>query len=155
MGLLDRMPGVGILRRLRGVGVYRVRGRSMEPQLFDGVLLLVWGGGSVGTFRRGDVVVFRHPSVEGRLMLKRVAALPGERVGVVGGRVVVEGGDVGGGESEMWEMEWVLGEDEWFVLGDNPGASLDSRRLGPIRGSWIRGQVWFRYWPLLRGRGGG
>ena len=153
---------MGILRGLGRVGVYRVKGRSMEPRFFDGELLLVWGVGVKGGLRRGDVVVFRHPSVEGRLMLKRVAALPGERVGVVGGRVLVEdgatleaGGGVGKGDEGLWEMEWVLGEDEWFVLGDNPESSLDSRRLGPIRGSWIRGRVWFRYWPLLRGSGGG
>ena len=83
---------MGILRGLGRVGVYRVRGRSMEPRFFDGELLLVWGNGVKGGLRRGDVVVFRHPSVDGRLMLKRVAALPGERVGVVGGRVIVEGG---------------------------------------------------------------
>ena len=81
---------------------------------------------------------------------------------MVGGRVLVEGAatlesadDAGRGEEGMWEMEWVLGEDQWFVLGDNLESSLDSRRLGPIRGSWIRGRVWFRCWPLLRGRGGG
>ena len=134
----------------------------MEPRFFDSELLLVWGVGVEGGLRRDDVVVFRHPSVEGRLMLKRVAALPGERVGVVGGRVLVEGGatietgdGVGKGEEGLWEMEWVLGENQWFVLGDNPESSLDSRRLGPIRGSWIRGRVWFRCWPLLRRRGGG
>ena len=124
----------------------------MEPRFFDGELLLVWGSGA-RELRRGDVVVIRHPSVEGRLMLKRVAALPGERVGVVGGRVIVAEGEGRKREgSELWEMEWVLGEEEWFVLGDNPDSSLDSRRLGPVRGSWIRGRVWFRYWPLLRGR---
>ena len=96
MGLLDRLPGMGILRGLGRIGVYRVRGRSMGPRFFDGELLLVWGDGVKKGLRRGDVVVFRHPSVGGRLMLKRVAALPGERVGVVGGRVFVEGvGDVG------------------------------------------------------------
>ncbi len=153
---------MGILRGLGRVGVYRVRGQSMGPRFFDGELLLVWGDGVKGGLRRGDVVVFRHPSVDGRLMLKRVAAVPGERVGVVGGRVLVEdgatleaGGGVGKGDEGLWEMEWVLGEDQWFVLGDNPESSLDSRRLGPIRGSWIRGRVWFRYWLLLRGRSGG
>ena len=152
---------MGILRGLGRVGVYRVRGRSMEPRFFDGELFLVWGVGVAGGLRRGDVVVFRHPSVDGRLMLKRVAALPGERVGVVGGRVLVEGAetmvgadDGGGNDGGLWEVEWVLGEDEWFVAGDNSESSLDSRRLGPIRGSWIRGRVWFRCWPLLR-RGGG
>ena len=161
MAFWDRLPGMGILRGLGRVGVHRVRGRSMEPRFFDGELLLVWGSDERG-LRRGDVVVFRHPSIEGRLMLKRVAALPGERVGVVGGRVLVEGGatmetgdGVGKGDEGLWEMEWVMGENQWFVLGDNPESSLDSRRLGPIRGSWIRGRVWFRYWPLLRRRGGG
>ena len=83
-------------------------------------------------------------------MLKRVAAMPGERVGVVGGRVMVEGtetmesGDESGrGEEELWEMEWVLGEDEWFVLGDNLESSLDSRRLGPIRGRGFEGGCGF------------
>ena len=141
------------MRRLRGVGVYRVRGRSMEPSYFDGEVLVLWGvGEDVGTLRRGDVVLFRHPSAEGRLMLKRVAALPGERVGMVVDRVVVE--EVTSleleSDAELWEIEWKLGEDEWFVVGDNLESSLDSRRLGPIRGSWIRGRVWFRYWPFLR-----
>ena len=154
---------MGILRGLGRVGVYRVRGQSMGPSFWDGDCLAVWDGSDgVRTLRRGDVVVFRHPSVEGQLMLKRVAAVPGERVGVVGGRVLVEdgakletGGGVGKGDEGLWEMEWVLGEDQWFVLGDNPESSLDSRRLGPIRGSWIRGRVWFRCWPFLRGSGGG
>ena len=153
MGILDKVPGVGFLRRLWGVGVYRVMGRSMEPSYFDGEVLVVWAvGEDLGELRRGDVVLFRHPSVEGRLMLKRVAALPGERVSLVVDRVVVEevtGMDVDEGE-ELWGAEWVLGADEWFVVGDNLGESLDSRRLGPIRGSWIRGRVWFRYWPWLR-----
>ena len=104
---------------------------------------------------------FGTPVSKGRLMLKRVVGLPGERVGVVGGRVLVEDGatlEAGGGRKDdegLWEVEWVLGEDQWFVLGDNLESSLDSRRLGSIRGSWIRGRVWFRCWPLLRRRGGG
>ena len=89
---------MGILRGLGGVGVYRVRGRSMEPRFFDGELLLVWGVGVKGGLRRGDVVVFRHPSVEGRLMLKRVAgAAGGAGWGGWGPGDCGGCGDVGGG----------------------------------------------------------
>ena len=148
MSLFRWMSRMRIFPGLRRIGVYRVKGPSMEPSLCDGDFLMVWGVDDASMLHRGDVVVFSHPSVEDRLMLKRVAAVQGERVGVVEGRVVVEPGD---DSMEMWEMEWILDEDEWFVLGDNPSASLDSRRLGPIKGSWIIGRVWFRYWPLFRG----
>lgn len=40
----------------------------------------------------------------------------------------------------------------WVVLGDNPGASDDSRRFGPVPASSIVGRVTLRYWPLRRGR---
>ena len=147
---MDWLPGVGLLRRLWEVGVFRVKGRSMEPGLREGDFVVVWGGSDTGELRRWDVVVFSHPSVEDRLMLKRVTALPGERVGMVGGRMFVDAGGNDWEADEGWEVEWVLGEDECFVLGDNLGSSLDSRRLGPIRGAWIRGRMWFRYWPPLR-----
>ena len=155
---LDWIPGVGLLRRLSRIGVFRVKGRSMEPNYFAGELLVVWGaGGGEDTLSRGDVVVFEHPSVKDRMMLKRVLALPGERVGMVADRTMVDGMTTSelGSDVELWEIEWKLGEDEWFVVGDNSGASLDSRRLGPVKGSWIRGRVWFRYWPFLRFGGGG
>ena len=160
MGLLDRLPGMGILRGLGRIGVYRVRGRSMGPRFFDGELLLVWGVGVEGGLRRGDVVVFRHPSVDGRLMLKRVAALPGERVGVVGGRVFVEGGatlEAGGG----------VGKGRRGVVGGGVGIGRGSSGScwgitlsrawtvvgwGLFGGRGFRGRVWFRYWPLLRGK---
>ena len=154
MGVFGGLPGVGLLRRLWGVGVYRVKGRSMEPGLREGDFVVVWGGDVAGELRRWDVVVFRHPSVEDRLMLKRVMALPGERVGMVEGRMIVDAGGNEWREDVVWDVEWSLGEDEWYVLGDNLGSSLDSRRLGPIRGSWMKGRVWFRYWPLLRFGGG-
>jgi signal peptidase I len=41
--------------------------------------------------------------------------------------------------------ERVLGQDEWFVLGDNVSESTDSRDLGPVPRQDIVGRVWFRY----------
>ena len=51
---------------------------------------------------------------------------------------------------QLWDLEWQLNQDEFFVLGDDRGDSLDSRRLGPIREGWIVGKVWFRYWPPFK-----
>ena len=52
-------------------------------------------------------------------------------------------------DNHLWDLEWHLDRDEFFVLGDNRSDSLDSRKLGPIRKVWIIGKVWFRYWPVF------
>ena len=76
--------------------------------------------------RVGEVVVVRQPGSDGRLDLKRLLAGPGATVAVRG-------------------EPRVLGEDEWFVVGDNLDASTDSRTLGPVSRQRIAGRVWFRY----------
>jgi signal peptidase I len=43
-----------------------------------------------------------------------------------------------------------LESDEYFVLGDNRGASFDSRRFGPVKRNGIVGRTWFRGWPITR-----
>lgn len=70
----------------------------------------------------GDVVVIQHPKDPSRQLLKRVIGVPGDRV---------EGVE--------------LGQDEYFVLGDNKGKSEDSRHFGKIMRNQIVGKVWFRY----------
>ena len=106
---------------------YVVDGRSMlrayEPGQRLLVEMLIY---RLRPPRLGDVVVVRQPGSDGRLDLKRIAAGPGARV-----RVGAE--------------ERVLGEDEWFVLGDNLSESTDSRTLGPVKTHDIVGRVWFRY----------
>jgi type IV secretory pathway protease TraF len=76
--------------------------------------------------RLGDVVVVRQPGVRGRLDLKRVVAGPGASVTLRG-------------------QPYVLGDDEWYVLGDNLNESTDSRQLGPVKREDIVGRVWFKY----------
>lgn len=81
--------------------------------------------------------------------MKRLVGLPGERVGLVGERLFIDGQEVAAAflhrdrdAPTAPEVEVVLNSDEYFVLGDNLDHSFDdSRSLGPIRTSRLRGSV--------------
>lgn len=106
-------------------------------------------------YRRGDVIIAREPAdsplVDGRrvLVVKRVIGLPGETVEIRSGRVFVDGRllderfiSVGGGALGRSTLpEVVLGEEEYFVLGDNRRNSADSRLYGPIAEASITGRA--------------
>jgi type IV secretory pathway protease TraF len=66
-------------------------------------------------------------------MLKRVAGVPGSTVGGLA-------------------HPRVLQRNEYWIEGDNPGASTDSREFGPVSRRHILGRAWLRYWPLERSR---
>ena len=147
----------------------RVEGDSMTPTLEHGQSVLVvrpvfpWN-----RLQRGDVVVRTPPSPtpglpEGTWFIKRVAGMPDEEIVLEDGRVYADdlllaelpgrtagpstsSGSAARGEGET-RCEWWNGPDEYFVLGDNPADSRDSRRFGPVPGDLIIGRVWFRIWP--------
>jgi signal peptidase I len=104
-----------------------VKGSSMTPTLLPGDHLLVR---PVRRLRRGDMVVVRDPHAEGRWVVKRVAALPGQSV-------TVDGATLHAG-------------DGLIVLGDNPAQSTDSRSYGPVSPEDVHGRVWYRYAPPAR-----
>lgn len=110
-----------------------VAGDSMAPTFEPGERLFVrrWRAP-----QRWDVVVLRSPTDAGRLLVKRVVGLPGERIALLDGGVWADGRRVLPGNQSpaagvyygaFGSPEWRLGEDEWFVVGDNPIASIDSR----------------------------
>ena len=101
-----------------------VEGTSMAPTLEPGDLLVAV---RPKVLHAGTLVVVEHPERPGFELVKRLAAGPGD---VVSGRT--------------------LGLEEWWVLGDEPGASTDSRDFGPVAAYSIRGEVRLRYWPLPR-----
>jgi signal peptidase I len=106
---------------------YAVEGRSMLRAYEPGDRLLVEGlSYRMRTPRVGEVVVVRQPGSNGRLDLKRIAAGPGSEVTVKG-------------------LPDFLGQDEWYILGDNLDESTDSRELGPVKTRDIVGRVWRRY----------
>jgi signal peptidase I len=108
---------------------YRVEisGGSMRPALAPGEWALATQASRV---RRGDVVVVEHPERESFEMVKRVIGVPGDRA--------PNGG--------------VLGEGEFWVQGDSPNASTDSRSFGSVRQEHLKARVRLVYWPLERRR---
>ena len=121
------VAGLGAVFFSGAVRRYVVQGRSMLQAYKPGDRLVV----ESVTYRTraprvGEVVVVMQPSTMGRLDLKRIAAAPGAEVTV-------------GGATDF------LGQDEWYVVGDNLGESTDSRQLGPVKTKDIVGRIWFRY----------
>jgi signal peptidase I len=114
---------------------------------------------------RGDVIIFRYPKDTSQYFIKRIIGLPGEKVQIVdGGRVKVynsqhpDGALIdepylpSNGISFGKEDIVALGSDEYFVMGDNRPASLDSRSFGPVQRQTIVGRAGVRAWPVHRAR---
>jgi signal peptidase I len=131
----------------------RVYGSSMQPNLrTDERLVVEKLSYRFHSPERGDIVVLRDPDGGPDLLIKRVIGLPGERVTVVQGQVYVDGAPLdepylnqttsGNGHS------WFVPPLHVFVMGDNRGASRDSRVFGPIPMDSIVGRAVLRYWPL-------
>lgn len=129
----------------------RVYGHSMEPVLKDGQTVLVDKlAYRLGEPERFDVIVFRDRREEGRYYMKRIVGLPGETVQIADGRVTIDGVLLEE-PSEREEIRdarrasepVVLGQAEYFVLGDNRNGSSDSRDsdIGNVSAEQIIGRV--------------
>lgn len=136
---------------------FLVYGSSMSPNFENSDYLLV----NELTYRfrfpeRGEVIVFRAPGKSGTYFIKRIVGLPGEKVLVDNGKVTIyKNGQAQilhesylGSETTGGHYEIVLGLNQYFVMGDNRGASFDSRSWGPLNDSAIIGMAMLRLWPL-------
>lgn len=138
-----------------------VSGESMETMLSDGDNLIV----DKLTYRfrdpqRYDIIVFPFQYTENTFYIKRIIGLPGETVQIDGeGVIYIDGQELG----ESYGREIIrpenigiaaepitLGEDEYFVMGDNRNNSTDSRTaiVGNIHRKDIIGRAFMRIWPL-------
>ncbi len=134
-----------------------VRGHSMEPSLWDGDRLLVdrlsYSIMDVGRF---DMVVLRYPVDPSVDFVKRIVGLPGDRIRIRRGLIMVNGGPLPSSfkyvrdRAEMSEI--TVPEDQYFVLGDNRPISCDSREFGLVPASFLKGKVRARFWPPGRAR---
>jgi signal peptidase I len=106
----------------------------------------------------GDVVVFHFPGDLTQDYIKRIIGVPGDTIAILNTQVYVNGDPVDEPyinepctHASCQDNTWVLGEDEYFVMGDNRNRSSDSRRFdAPVHREHIIGKVVFRYWPLSK-----
>jgi signal peptidase I len=150
---------------------------SMAPTVLPGDRILA--DKTVGTqggakLWRGALALFVYPNDRTSIFIKRIVGLPGDRVELGRGQLVVNGRNVSVGPSRErgdqgdYEVQWpgddggrhlpapestltlVVPPGQAFVLGDNRGAAIDSRRFGTVPLSDIRGiarQIWFSSHP--------
>ena len=111
--------------------------------------------------RRGDIVVFTPPTAVEAYgydtsipWIKRVIALPGEKVAIASGRVWINGRAMQEGyldEPPRYAMdERIVPRGHLFVLGDNRNHSIDSHVWGTVPLAHIIGRASFRFWPLAQ-----
>ncbi len=154
----------------------RVEGQSMEPNIHDNQRLVVEKiSYRLHLPERGDIVVLKPPNwqplrLDQRItawfctvlpldcaseipdpLIKRVVGLPGETIEIRDGNVYIDGLLL---EEPYLEQATygtlsprVISPDHVFVMGDNRGASNDSRSFGEVALSNIIGRAWLRYWP--------
>ncbi|MDE7322715.1 MAG: signal peptidase I [Lachnospiraceae bacterium] len=131
-----------------------VIGSSMEPSLYNGQEIflnrLIY---KVASPRSGDVVVFLpNGNEKSHYYVKRVVGVPGDQLYIKDGMLYVNGEVVEEyfndriAEPGILENEVELGEDEYFVIGDNCNSSEDSRsaNVGTVRKSYIIGKAWMK-----------
>ena len=136
----------------------RVSGDSMEATLHSGDNLIV--DKLSYHFRdpeRYEIIVFPYRYEENTFYIKRIVGIPGDTIQIKDGYLYIDGvrSDENYGLERMnkagiAEDEIQLGEDEYFVLGDNRNASSDSRdpSVGILKREEIIGRAWVRIWPL-------
>lgn len=130
-------------------------GMSMDPTVADGETVLVNRAAYLFSEPQADDVVVFSPegAVDGAPNIKRVVGVPGDTVEISEGSLYVNGerySDVA--DTERMEYagragtEITLGEDEYFVLGDNRNNSEDSRyqSVGNVTADEIEGKVWLK-----------
>jgi inner membrane protease subunit 1 len=123
--LISLVPGLYALVAFACARRVRVQGHSMSPSLLPGERVLFDRLAFTRNRPRvGDVALLQHPGRPELRVVKRITAVAGD---IVAGRALADG--------------------DYWVQGDNLGASTDSRSFGPVRRSHLLARAWLVYWP--------
>ena len=148
-----------------------VYGDSMKPTLSSGDVIYAQKISTYfHSYKRGDIVILDGHDMEGyyskEYLVKRIVGLPGETVKIEDGNVYIKPADSNefyllqenylpeGTRTSMMDdarkkgNEIVLGDNEYYCLGDNRPVSNDSRNLGPFTADRIKGVAIIRVFPL-------
>jgi signal peptidase I len=143
---------------------FYVKGASMEPNFYDHEYLIIDEiSYRFNEPKRGDIIVFKYPRDPKEYFIKRIIGLPGEQVEFKDGTIIIYNQENPDGfvlpeaylstELKTYasnEEKISVGENEYFVLGDNRNASKDSRSFGAVNRSFVIGKVLLRGWPFDR-----
>ena len=130
-----------------------VQGESMHPTLLEGELVISENVSSyLNKFNRGDIVI-ADPSNSPVLVIKRVIAVPGDKVEYKDGQFWINDEKLNetyiiDNPSERAEREvqpFVLSDDEYYIVGDNRNFSYDSLAYGPIHVSRLKAKLIFSF----------
>lgn len=164
--LLREVAEVIVLALILYIGIsfavqaVHVEGLSMWPTLDDNNYLIANKiDYRLHAPQRGDIIILRPPTTNSTDFIKRIIALPGEKLFIKEGSVYIDGHLLHEPYlPEAWTSDnnWpvdgtdgrVIPPNQYFVMGDNRNRSQDSRFFGPISRDRIDGKAWFRIWPL-------
>ena len=132
----------------------KIDGNSMEATFSSNDRVIISRAcGFFNLLQRSDVIVCKiKEDNEEVVILKRLIGIPGDKIEIVAGKVfvnsrLVEENYVSFNDTyNLFEIE--LGQDEYFVLGDNRVLSSDSRHFGPLKKSSIIGKVLIKWYPF-------
>ena len=123
---------------------------SMEPTLMNNTEVIIAKGDSViNNLERGDIILFKYPSDSESTLIRRVITLPGETIEIKDGEVYINDTLLSEPYVDsqiatltfMGQLKNVMGDNEFFVMGDNRSDSADSRTWGSISEDTIIGKV--------------
>jgi len=157
------LPLIPTVLLAAGIGLYYgatdgfyVPSESMEPTLQKGDQFRaeVWHSLQEGP-KRGQIWVLHNPRPiddNGPYLVKRVVGLPGEKIAVAKGKLLIDGKPL----EERYVQEPIkymikpvtLGADEYWLLGDNRNNSQDSHAWGPAKRKGLMGRAFVLYWPF-------
>lgn len=127
--------------------LFSIPSSSMSPTLLPGDQIVVtpYRLPFNAEPERGDIVVFRHPA-DGRYLVKRIVAVPGDHIEIAGRQVKVNGRTVaepyvGTHDEDVAIGPEILPGGAYYVLGDNRANSVDSRVWGSLARETIVGEV--------------
>ena len=124
-----------------------VNGSSMEPNYYNGDRFFMVRDWIDDDYDYGDVVCVK---MDDKILIKRIIGKPGDVIELIDGYVYRNGEKIDESayldddvRTEMTGIssKFIVGMNQYFVLGDNRSISLDSRMIGPV--STVQGKTWF------------